>query len=187
MSSRNRNRNILTRPAQDPYEIEEEEPLAYVLPDDAEESDFSTDISSDSDSDLSDEDLNYIEENFNINATTNYAIFQVKTKSKLSQSPEPSGPTILKTPFSRLDTRTYYWSSDLHDFVQGGLNPEATDDIRSAQHQWIGYIRKLVYHEPTNEEAQHLHRSLSVDPAYRRLFLNDIVLHIDQLDKSKVC
>lgn len=158
--------------------------MAYILPEDAEESDLSTDISSD-ESDFSDDELDYMGENFNINASTNYANFEVGTKHEIYQSTETSEPVIHKTPITKPRLRSYFWYRELGGYVLGSLNTKGSEDIRRAQNYWVDYIRKIIYDEPINEESELLHCYLSKDPAYRRLFLNDIVVHIEHLDRKE--
>ncbi|CAG2249733.1 unnamed protein product [Mytilus edulis] len=176
---RNHNRTILTLPAHDPYEIEEDEPLAYTFP----ESEFDDD-SDDSDIDgiFIDSDDEFVANNINQSASPNHQA--TGDNAQIVYTAKPITHNTNQTYISKSRLRTWRYHANFGAYTVLEADDQKLEKAKTMQKHWSEYLDHLSSGCQTDKEADELQEGLLEDPAYRRLFLKDAVLFLEDIDRQ---
>lgn len=182
-SRRNHIRNILTLPAHGPFEIDEDEPLAYTFPES--EFDDDSDDSDDRDGILIDSEEEFPDDNSNQSASPNQQTTGDSSNAKIVYTDKPIKHGMNQTSITKSRLRTWRYHADYGAYTILEADDQKLEEAKKMQRHWSEYLDHLSSGCQTNKEADKLQEVLFEDPAYRRLFLKDAVLFLEDIDAKQ--
>lgn len=164
----------------DPYEIEEDEPLAYTFP----ESEFDDDSDgSDIDGIFIDSDDEFVANNINQSASPNHQATGDNAKIVYTDKSITHNTNLTYISKNRLRTWRYHANFGAYTVLEA--DDQKLEKAKTMQKHWSEYLDHLSSGCQTDKKADELQEGLLEDPAYRRLFLKDAVLFLEDIDAKE--